>query len=81
MIKNIRVDDIVKNNLREFKAILLIMESKYPNPTVGPDQDLPTIYFEAGQHSVLTHLREVLARVEREVAEANVNIIPEGGKK
>jgi len=78
MIKNIRVDDIVKNNLREFKAILLIMESKYPNPTVGPNQDLPTIYFEAGQYSVFVHLREVLARVEQEVAEANVNIIPEG---
>jgi len=79
MIRNIRVDDIVKNNLREFKALLLIMEIKYPNPTVGPDQDLPTIYFEAGQYSVFVHLREVIARVEQEVAEANVNIIPEGG--
>jgi len=78
MIRNVQVDDIVKNNLREFKALLRIMEIKYPNPTVGPDQDLPTIYFEAGQYSVFVHLREVLARVEQEVAEADVNIIPEG---
>jgi len=67
---NVDIDVIVRNNLKEFKTILAIMETKYTVPIITPGMSQDDIMYRSGQYSVLLNFREMIAR-----AEANPNTI------
>jgi len=62
MISDKSINDLIKDNRESLKVLLELLERKYPPPIITPITQPADIYYDAGQFSVIEHLRSLLTQ-------------------
>lgn len=70
---NVQIEDVVSQYYEQFKALLPLLEDKYPEQTITPASEMSDIMYRAGQRSVLHHFKQVLEQVEENARVINVD--------
>ena len=70
---NVQIEDVVSKYYEQFKALLTVIEQKYPEQTITPSSKIEDIMYRAGQRSVLHHFRQVVEQVEENAKVINLD--------